>query len=276
MDMTIGQESYRIPDCWNSFSRDQYVMLCRMIQTLKHPQAIKVNFLFYLLGLTPAADKPSDDGCFVWQKYRLIFLSAETIAEMSASVDFLFATDNDQLLLNPEIHINHFPRIAVGKKKLFGPSDKLMNVRLNEFIHADCLYQKFIMTSDPHTLNKLLACLWRTKDPQITVDSPLYRGDLRIAFNPYTLESQGGTMSFLSEQVKLGCFFFYAGSRQFIVRRFPNLFSLKASSNHPDAYMSLCYDLCNSDVSKINQILDAYVYDVFMFLENSIKNKHKS
>ena len=276
MDITIGQESYRIPDCWNSFSRDQYVMLCRMIQTLKHPQAIKVNFLFFLLGLTPAAGKPSNDGCFVWQKDRLIFLPAETIAEMSASVDFLFAADNDQLLLNPEIHINHFPRITVGKKKLYGPSDKLMNVRLNEFIHADCLYHHFIMTSDPHTLNKLLACLWRTKDPQITVDSPSYRGDLRITFNPYTLESQGGTVSFLSEQVKLGCFFFYAGSRQFIVRRFPNLFSLKASSNHPDAYMSLCYDLCNSDVSKINQILDSYVYDVFMFLENSIKNKHKS
>ncbi|HRZ20927.1 MAG TPA: hypothetical protein P5184_04620 [Bacteroidales bacterium] len=276
MNITIGQESYRIPDSWNALSRDQYIMLCRMIETLKDPHTVKVSFLFFLLGLTPQEGKPSDEGCYLWQGDWLIFLDTETIAEMTAGVDFLFTNDEDYLLLNPQISANHFPRITVRKKILVGPSDKLMNVRLNEFIHADSMYHQFIKTSDPMALNKLLACLWRRKDPQITEDSPLYRGDLRIAFNPYTLESQGGIMSFLSEQVKLGCFLFYAGSRGFIARRFPNLFSVKTSSYSPDAYMSLCYDLCNGDVSKINLILDSYIYDVFMFLENSIENKHKS
>ena len=276
MTIRIEGESYRIPDSWNSLSGDQYAVLCSLIGTYKDPQAIRVNFLFFLLGLKVDPFNPSDNGCFLHHRGKLIFLDSETIAEMCQGLDFLFTQDSGQRVLNPDLFTNHFKRITTRRKKLIGPEDKLVNVRLGEFIHADSLYHHFISSWDPSVLNKFLACLWREKDPQITEDSPLYKGDLRIAFNPYTLESQGGTVSFLSEQVKMGCFLFYAGSRNYISRRFPNLFSSHSSSYSPDAYMSLCYDLCNSDVSKINLILESYVYDVFMFLENSIKNKNKS
>jgi hypothetical protein len=273
MTITIDKEPISVPDGWNSLSGDQYSVLCDLIQRYAEPQVIKVHFLLYLIGLTVNSHRPSDRGCYCHFNDREIFLEAETLAEMTTCLDFLFTESGDQLVLNPGCWINHFPQVEVNGKKYYGPADKLVNLRFNEFIHADSLYHQFISTSDNKYLDKFLSCLWRVKDPLISKDSPAYRGDLRIAFNPYILESQGGTMTFLTERIKLGCFLFYVGARNYISGVFPNLFSLKSSVYSPQSYMSLCYDLCNNDISKINRILDSYVYDVFMFLENSIKNK---
>jgi hypothetical protein len=273
MTITIDQESFQVPDSWNSLSGEQYSALCQLIHKYGDPHRIKVMFLFYLLHLKVNPHRPSDHGCYCHFKDRLIFLDSETIAEMTTSLDFLFSESGNQQVLNPTCWINHFRDISLKGKKYYGPADKLVNLRFNEFIHADSLYHQFISTSDEKYLDKFLGSLWREKDPQITEDSPSFRGDLRIPFNPYILESQSGVMSLLNGRVKLGCFLFYAGSRNYISGMFPNLFSLGTSGYSPQSYMTLCYDLCNNDVSRINRILDSFVYDVFMFLENSIKNK---
>jgi len=139
MTIRIEQESYRIPDSWNSLSGDQYAVLCSLIGTYKDPQAIRVNFLFYLLGLKVDPFNPSDNGCFLHHRGKLILLDSETIAEMCQCLDFLFTQDSGHQVLNPDLCTNHFKKITAHRKKVIGPVDKLVNVRLGKFIHAESL-----------------------------------------------------------------------------------------------------------------------------------------
>lgn len=117
---------------------------------------------------------------------------------------------------------NHFPRY----KKMYGPGDKLANVRMGEFCFAENYFLMWKATGETSHLNLLLACLWR---PGRKTKQRVASGDLRYDFNPVVLAAQSKKIDLWPLDVKLSMAMIYDGMRKQKIEANTKVFSGEGS-----------------------------------------------
>jgi hypothetical protein len=162
------------------------------------------------------------------------------ILEMSDTISFLHK--------NIDLTENKFPVIKSGSKKLYGPSDKLMDLTFEQFFgHTEPAFTAYAQNNDNEMLSYLVAALYSFEKGK---------------FNPDLIEKNILLMPKISDKQKTAVSFFYAGCRDLLAGQFPKLFSAKKTSGLTGiSYFEMIENLNNENVSNNEKVKQANLYE---------------
>jgi hypothetical protein len=107
-------------------------------------------------------------------------------------------------------------RVSVRLRKYHGPTDKLGNITLEEFMFAEASYTQWLEDQQPESLNTLFAALYRRR----------VKGVTRADFTEEHKLAAEKAAAHIRPYLKLAMALNYAGCRNFIIDRHPNVWKI--------------------------------------------------
>lgn len=167
------------PSSWDECSPQQLQYIFReALQLLAgniNLTEFKIHIFYLLAGIRRTRKHNRKDQLLTQkqqeQKYSNIVRASETVM-------FMFSEQDGKLTFDFDCIQNMLPEIRVGRKKLFGPANALLNITFGEYRVAYDYFRTFIDEQDEMALNCLCAILYRP------ACSGKIDNDIRIDFNP--------------------------------------------------------------------------------------------
>lgn len=271
-----------IPHAWDELSKESFRFVVALLQqNLPEDKFLTYAFLYFCKlklrkTLPEPAINPSNNEAELLYLFRYkkkhFCLSATDVAGFLDKFRFLLDGSGPSRDLVGDIRIRF--------KKFAGPSDRLYNITLAEYIHAENFFNRFTESLNDSDLNKFIAVLWR---PVIKVDkkSVAYTGDTREKFNDFLTDNYAKKIARLDPVTKNMILLFYIGCRTYLMKRFSILFDSgttepeKEKVNPVEALLELVERLADGDVTKKENIRNSMLYDVLPTLEYYIKQDPK-
>lgn len=273
--LQIDKDKFRIPSAWNDFNAVQFLRIAELSLSQLPIAEFRLKVLLTCTGLTvDRKDEVFIEGepCFYLKKEgeSKYLLSAKELSEIAMNFDFLFTAHkqkdgSDVLLVDCYLYKQLIPEFKLKNIVFLGPDSGLTNITLSEWIHSETAYDKYARTRKKEYVDTLIAILYRK------VDSSKTTGDKRIAFNDHTIADDANFIASLSPVTKNAIFLWYEGCRNFIVKKFPEVFSPKKKSKTTGAdvfenFLYLVNALSNNDVTKTEQVRTSYLMEVMITL----------
>lgn len=158
------------------------------------------------------------------------------------------------------------PTIKTKSKTLHAPADRIYNLTVNEFSHADDLYLGWFKTQDFEYLQYLAAVLYR----EIGKDGK------RVAFDKTELEARAKYLSKIDQQTLLAISLSYQGSRSYMIAQFPIVFPKpkgKAKPPNNSGFGKLVLHLSGGKFGTHNETKNTNVYTFLSEFEEQLKKK---
>jgi hypothetical protein len=189
---------------WNELTEKQLKRVAKLLFSDKSYHSYLIRQMMVMTGL---------------KRRHVISFTPEQLTQLNHLFDFLLEENNLTRQLIPSFSI------GLLRRKLYGPGDGLASVNANEFMEADDYYMEFEKTKDIKQIDKLIACLYRPKNKEVNVKSEAFAGDVRLPFNPYTVERRAKKIAWLDSSTKLGILLWYKGCRGAWEAFFDKIFS---------------------------------------------------
>lgn len=196
----------KVANKWNDLSGEQVMAIARIMANGRFTEEReRVEVLMILLGA---------------KKKTFLQLTDNQVADMLTLTDFIYGKNT--------LTKNVVPIIDHEGYRYLGPADELANISILEFSMADSYYIKVMQgdTTKPY-IDYLAGCIYRLRNKQLSPKDPDYNGDLRNPFNSHHIEEMAKSFSGVALPVKMAVLFFYAGCRNLLVERCPNVFTPK-------------------------------------------------
>lgn len=176
------------------------------------------------------------------------------------------------LLKESSLTKNPIPFFRIRGKKYFGPTDKLYNITLGEFIFAETNFLSFCQSKEKMYLNHLIAILYRKQKKPYRPKQIQYNGDPREEFNDFLFRRNAKKINPLDQIKKLMIFNFYAGARIALQREYPKVFTPYGSSsnnthNLSKNILSLVSAINQGDPTKNKQLLKINIREILSEIE---------
>lgn len=279
----INNTLLHIPAQWDELNRHYLELIAGLSRLNFDEYAFKTHLLFhgagiYLKKLSPGPN-PADKTETLYQ-VRLAdkstaFLTPNQVAELGNLFNFLFKTEEEdgqvlRISLESRLTRQLIPRFKVGPTYYYGPSDKLFNITLSEFIHAENNLKRYAQEKDIRHLDKLIAILYRPQDNSYDPDAANYKGDRRTPFNDHRFEERADKFRKLTPNIKTCIYLWYTGCQWWYQQKFPHVFSKKsAGEDNGLGFLNLIDALTGGDVSKTDEIRRTLLMDVMVHLERA-------
>jgi len=173
------------------------------------------------------------------------------------------------------------PKIRLNGTWIYGPSDFLQNISLEEFAFADKAFINFMKSNQEkekeQQLTRLVSCLYRPNKLFVKKDKQ-FKGDERKDFNSYILNDYDVKYSKISLTHKLMILLYYWGCRNSLVVHYPNVFSSgnngKATANDL-GWVGVIFELACEKIGTIDKVAESNMHFMLTYLENElIKSKN--
>jgi len=282
--LTINTDVFHLPSAWNELSAKQLLKITEFAGEEVPLYQFFIKIILVITGLVPLK-VPEVEGtgtqCFWFKRGDNVYLiSSDDIAFICSRMKFFFSVKQengrDIYYIESSLTKNLIPIVQVNGKTFYGPADALTNITFEEYIHAETNLDHFRQTHSTKYINRLIATLYRPSNG-IDKSSFEYKGDPREPFNDFLIDTRAQVIKDLPDAEKEAIMLFYNGCRKFIAGKFPNVFSGSGKSAEDVfmEYMKLVNSLADSDITKKEQIRKAYLYDVFITLEDLIIEQKK-
>ena len=168
--------------------------------------------------------------------------------------------------LYSDLNLTKFiPSIKIKNKKLFAPADRLTNITVDEFAHADDLFLGWYNSQDFEYLQFLTAVLYRENNNK----------GKRITFDKTELESKAKLIK-IDKKTLLTIALSYQGSRNYLIAQFPLVFpkpkkNTKAPLN--SGFGKLILHLSGGKFGTYNETKNTNIYTFLAEFEEQLKNK---
>ena len=273
--ITINSDRFSIPSKWDEVTREQLLSICRIsLIELPHLE-FKSLALIALLGLKvnkkPEAKIKGLTCYLLYSGRKRYILSAEHVRFLSKALDWMLKKEEQEdgsfkYALCAKIIRNLLPDVLVNKLKFYGPADALTNLIYQEYIHAETYLDRFIRSKDTIWTDKLIAVLYRQAPADLDKSAPDYSGDPRAPLNDFHIDENAVILSALPADVKQAIMLFYYSCREYLVFKFPNVFSPGSSStknnNVFESHLKIINAMSCNDVTKNDAIRKSYLYEV--------------
>lgn len=286
--VTINDYTCYIPSSWDELNLKQLHIIIRQFFVKPVENDFRLKVLLSFLNLKVMRRDPVPDpankknNLYILNRkgFPNFFVGADQLAALFPVFDFLFETHEDenknQRIISSQLTLNLMPTFEHKGIVYYGPSEKLFNLKFDEYIVCETNYIEYLKTQDTGRLDKLIATLYRPRDPEADPDKLTYRGDLREPFNDFLIDGRAKKLSSTAPEVKFTVFFFYQGCRNFLTRQFSNVFTTTGNdSSNQLGFMGLVDSLTGGDVTKADQVRKSYLYDIMVHLEQAIINNEK-
>jgi hypothetical protein len=103
--------------------------------------------------------------------------------------------------------INFYPKIKISKTELISAALDLNNIGFGEWCFLDTYFSFYFKSSgDIKWLDRMIATVYRPRDPQANEDQVNYTGDLRQVFNENLIPKRAELVSTFTTQQKMAIF----------------------------------------------------------------------
>jgi hypothetical protein len=290
--LIIDTTSYILPSAWDEMQTKHLLRLAQLSMEIHDLNELRLQMFLCFTGLKVLRKKEHEVGtakCFYFyhDDKNVFLVKADDIAYHLDALDFLFRSEKKEkegivkieYYIDPKLTKNPFPELTVNDKKYYGPADALTNLTLTEYIHAETNFSMYRKLKKDQYLHNLIAILYRPKDKKASIDKPDFKGDMREPFNDFVFENRAPLFDALSPEQKEVILFYYDGSRSFLNKLFPEVFTVSASgtkkSNPFDQFMNLVNLMTDHDVTKKDKVRESFLYDVLDTLNSMVLNAKK-
>lgn len=282
-EVKINNTLIWIPSSWDELN----FRYLRLIAGQSYEQYGEMQFKMHLLFLgagimvkrTPSLENPLDRK----EKLYLVNLSDGSTAHLTSDqvtvlanlYNFLFKFSEDEngekkVSIDSHLTINLVPKFKVNGITYYGPSSKLFNITLSEFIHAETNLSRYVKTKEIQYLDKLIAILYRPQDHKYDPDSPQFNGDRRAPFNDHRIDDRAKKISKLTHNLKICIFLFYTGCQWWYQQQFPHVFSSNGKKPGNNlGFLNLVDSLTAGDVTKLDEVRGSLLMDVMVHMERA-------
>ncbi len=244
--IAIENARYEVPSGWNEISKSQLVELIRLSE--KKISYVELQLKFFLLCI---------HGCVHDDVVPCMFriktpqarhsLFADELASTLHVFDFLFEEDESgQRSIYPRLLVNHFKKVRVGNRCLYGPNDMLDNITYNQFVWLQTWQSQ--LNDNPMAIDEFLNVIYTDRSGKQNMRT--------VRHMPHT--------------VKTGVLWFYLGTLRFLESKFPNVFSGSSSGENMNVFdnqQRVIDSLADGDVTKKNQVRESLLYDALYSME---------
>jgi hypothetical protein len=239
---------------------------------------VLLSFLGIKVPEKPFVKDPDDKrtNLYVLHKkgYPNFYLSPDQLTDITEALDYLFETmevkGEEFRSMYSYLTINLLPEFSYENVTYCGPANKLFNLKFDEYINAEENYLAFLHSKDEKDLNKLVATLYRHRDPDYDPFDINTTGDPRELFNDNLILSRAEAFVKLKLEKKYAIFLYYQGCRNFITMQFPTAHKPpKKKSNNKYGLLGLVDALTGGDVTKNENVRKAQLFDIMIRLEQA-------
>lgn len=241
------QINYNIPTTWNQLSLWQLKKIAKII--FSNTDQEQVSFLLVSYLCIPKLTLKN----ILKYCYLLMQVPVSQLKEYAA---FLYKDTN----------LTKFPKKV---KSLYGPTDRLANVNIDEYTYADLFYHNWSTTRKNEDLNRLVAVLYRPKRNAQHLD-------IRKPFTKEALSKHAGVVEKLPRATKLVIAMAFQGSREKIIARYKWVFvkgSGKASYAPFTKIINAMSRSENQPFGDYYKTKEANIYDFFDVLDEDLKTQ---
>ncbi|WP_434546674.1 hypothetical protein [Marivirga sp.] len=248
----IKTKKIHYPERWDELTPKQFLRIHQILYMIKGEHIQRAMITMYL----------SKTSLLLWLRMHLI---------QRVQLQWLFDWIASEKSV---ITRNFFPKIRVKGKTLLGPSDAMGNVNAAEFSEADYHFLNYYKSKKEEDLDLLIACLYRKKDPNKSIDAPDYDGDLREAFNTHSVEKRAKTIAKLNKWKKMAIYTFYRGCRKEIEDTYDRVFTKKTAQSvenygWPETFMRMTGDR----FGKIKEVMENDMHEIFLSMQIDLKDQ---
>lgn len=250
--IVIGGDSYEVPGEWNEFGADQLVFLCLITGKECTIEEIKLKvFLFCMEARIANYRAAGGERYKIRVGKKTYYLNTEQVMALAGVYDFLFTEGRDgKAVLEVKLTRNPFPEIGGGKIQLYGPDDGLTNISYGQFIMLQTYQQR--LAEDWGCIDSFLAVIYKPRE--FSADA---EGDYKL-------------LEVVSKEVKTVLYWYYVGCVDFIVGKFPKVFSGDGDNGYRDVFdnqMRIVDAMADGDVTKKEMVKRCLLYDALYTLE---------
>lgn len=201
------------PESISEMTIDQYLDFTKLVYKFKEQSMSYTDFsielVYKLLGLKRTIDI---------EKHKDADKVIENIDKISELNESFFNTKNEDgkvyKSLKHDFVNNLVPKIKVGRKFYYGPSDALINTEFGEYVTALNAYVDYSKSGDVNDLNILVGTLYR---PKKRWNSRKYILDSRIPFDKEMVPYYAKKLQNVSFEYKYAIYLFFSACQNFIV-----------------------------------------------------------
>jgi hypothetical protein len=191
---------------WNELSRNELLQLVPVLyRHFTDPTQQKIELLAILFGIN--------------RLFALRFTAVQ-FCQILWMTDFLLG---EHVELTEQLLPSVRPRWY--RRKLYGPTSGLGNMRFLEFVFADSYFMAYNQDHDIQWLHKLLAVLYRPQRARYQPNAVNYGGDRRQDFNENLIDERVAEVAKLSPAEQLAILTWYRGCRYALELEFPGVFT---------------------------------------------------
>lgn len=280
--LKINNATIQVPSKWDELNRHYLELIAGMSVMNMAEYFFKSQLLFHGAGILIHRQPPEINPKNRHEKlypvtlndHSRAYLTADQVMEMCNLFNFLFRiTENDKgekkMTIDSRLTVNLIPKFKVSGTLYYGPANKLFNVTLSEFIHAETNLGRYEKTKETEHLDRVIAILYRPQDNKYDPDSPDYKGDRRTPFNDHRFEERAGKIRRLNHNLKLCIYLFYQGCQWWYRQQFPHVFGRTAKTDNNLGFLNLVDALTGGDVTKTAEIHKTLLTDVMVHLERA-------
>ena len=243
--MTIN---INIPTNWNDLTERQLKKLASIFHAKKN--AIQDVLVFFtLLNIR------------WWQFFKAYkagkVLKNVPISELKTHYSFIYEKQERTKFIKS---------IRTKNKQLFAPNERITNLNVDEFAHAEDLYLGWHKTKDIEYLQYLTAVLYREKDEK----------GKRLLFDKTELEERAKALSKINKPILLATAITYQGCREYLYTQFPVVFpktTKKQKTPNSSGFGKLILHLSGAKFGSHNETKTTNVYTFLSEFEEQLKKE---
>jgi hypothetical protein len=278
-EVKINDTVLQIPSSWDELTRKQLELVAGMASNSFGKDDFKRCLLFYAAGIQVQhlVKRSFIDRTENLYQVKLpdgitANVSAAQIAEITDLFNFLFKIneETEAISIDSQLTVNLIHKFKVNRITYYGPTMKLFNITMSEFIHAETNLNRFVKTKEVKYLDNLIAILYRPSKNPLRQISNQYNGDRRISFNDHKFEKRADKIRTLNHTTKIAILYFYQGCQAWYQRKFPHVFKSGGKKAANDlGFLNLVDALTGGDVTKTDNVRKSYLMDVMVHLERA-------
>lgn len=241
--------NFNIAKSWNELNEWQLKKIAKVMFSDSNKKTELLLIVSYLF-----IQKPTFKNVFKF--FRLLF--QVPFSSLKTYTDFLYT----------ETDLTKFPKKIKG---LYGPSDRLANLTIEEFTYADLFFYNWTQKRDTDNLNRLVAVLYRPKGSKQTKHI-----DARKPFIKEELRLHASIVEKIPQDVKLTILMAFQGSRERMRNRYTHVFS-KGGASKQSTYAPFTKIINSMSRGETQPFGDYYktkkanIYDFFDVLNEDLK-----
>lgn len=275
IELVIGEQSFKfsLPTGWDELSRNDLLHVCSISRMGLPKDSFLSETIMHMIPVSARNALFGQYAALSHTKQRQLPPEAKEVLDgqmMDITLEFSRLLDLMAWLADiPYLTRNPFPRLKMGRKKLYGPRDGMEDITYYQFALVDNLIREISLAlgedrpGDAEAAKaRIVAVLWHQE---------------KKGFEERHIQAKARYFSKLPSDIKDAIYLYALGSFRLVADTFPRIFSGDPEeTDGPDyGHAGIILDLAGGKFGDIDKTQETSLYTILMYLDKEAARAEK-